>query len=116
MGKDNVPFHTVIFPCSLIGSGDNYTLLHHVSTTGTCAQSRTSGAGLADPSICLSEYLNYEDGKFSKSRGVGVFGNNVMETGIPVSVWRYYLLATRPESTPGALAHACWGCPPPPRF
>ena len=44
-----------------------------------------------------TEYLNYEDGKFSKSRGVGVFGNDVMQTGIPVSVWRYYLLSTRPE-------------------
>ena len=56
MGKDNVPFHTVIFPSTLIGTGQNYTLLHHISTT---------------------EYLNYEDGKFSKSRGVGVFGDNV---------------------------------------
>jgi methionyl-tRNA synthetase len=77
MGKDNVPFHTVIFPCSLMGTEDGYTLLHHVSTT---------------------EFLNYEDGKFSKSRGVGVFGNNVMDTGIPASVWRFYLLSNRPES------------------
>jgi len=37
MGKDNVPFHTVVFPCSLMGTGDNYTLLHHVSTTGALA-------------------------------------------------------------------------------
>ena len=77
MGKDNVPFHTVIFPSSLIGTKDNYTLLHHVSTT---------------------EYLNYEGGKFSKSRGTGIFGNNVMETEIPSSVWRYYLLSNRPET------------------
>lgn len=34
MGKDNVPFHSVIFPSSLIGTGENYTLLHHLSTTG----------------------------------------------------------------------------------
>lgn len=45
------------------------------------------------------EYLQYESGKFSKSRGVGVFGNNVMDSGIPVEVWRYYLLANRPESS-----------------
>ena len=32
------------------------------------------------------EYLNYEDGKFSKSRGVGVFGNDAKDTGIPVEV------------------------------
>jgi methionyl-tRNA synthetase len=35
MGKDNVPFHTVIFPCSLIGTNEPYTMLHHLSTTGT---------------------------------------------------------------------------------
>ena len=33
MGKDNVPFHTIIFPSSLIASGDNWTLLRHLSTT-----------------------------------------------------------------------------------
>ena len=44
------------------------------------------------------EYLNYEDGKFSKSRGMGVFGNDAKDTGIPPDVWRFYLLQTRPES------------------
>lgn len=77
MGKDNVPFHAVMFPSSLIGTGSNYTLLHRLSTT---------------------EFLNYEGGKFSKSRGVGVFGDDVEQTRIPVEVWRYYLLANRPEA------------------
>lgn len=77
MGKDNVPFHTVIFPGSQLGTGDKWTMLNHLSTT---------------------EYLNYENGKFSKSRGVGVFGDSVQDTGIPPSVWRYYLLANRPET------------------
>lgn len=36
--------------------------------------------------------------KFSKSRNVGVFGNNVRDTGIAPSVWRYYLLSNRPET------------------
>ena len=76
MGKDNVPFHSVIFPGSQIGTGERWTMLHHLSTT---------------------EYLNYENGKFSKSRGVGVFGNNAKDTGIPADVWRYYLLKHRPE-------------------
>lgn len=76
MGKDNVPFHTVIFPCTLLGTEQPYTMLHHLSTT---------------------EYLNYEGDKFSKSRGIGVFGNNAIDSGIPVSVWRYYLLTIRPE-------------------
>lgn len=45
-----------------------------------------------------TEYLNYEDGKFSKSRGLGVFGNDAQDTGIPADVWRYYLAAIRPEA------------------
>jgi methionyl-tRNA synthetase len=84
MGKDNITFHTVIFPSSLIASGQPWTKLHHVSTT---------------------EFLNYELDeatkkplKFSKTRGIGVFGDNAMESGIPSEVWRYYLLINRPES------------------
>lgn len=45
-----------------------------------------------------TEYLNYEDGKFSKSRGLGVFGNDAQDTGIPADVWRFYLAAARPEA------------------
>ena len=77
MGKDNVPFHTVIFPGSQIGSKDKWTKLHCLSTT---------------------EYLNYENGKFSKSRGIGVFGNNAKDTGVPADAWRYYLMKIRPET------------------
>lgn len=77
MGKDNVPFHSVIFPGSELGTGENWTLVNHISTC---------------------EYLNYEGGKFSKSRNVGVFGNNAEDTGIPPSVWRYYLMSVRPET------------------
>lgn len=47
--------------------------------------------------ISVTEYLNYEGGKFSKSRGTGVFGSDAKDTGIPVEVWRYYLLSNRPE-------------------
>ncbi|XP_021894266.1 methionine--tRNA ligase, cytoplasmic [Carica papaya] len=76
MGKDNVPFHTVMFPSTLLGTGENWTLMKTISVT---------------------EYLNYEAGKFSKSKGIGVFGNDAKDTGIPVEVWRYYLLTNRPE-------------------
>jgi methionyl-tRNA synthetase len=48
--------------------------------------------------ISTTEYLNYEKGKFSKSRNIGVFGNNAKDTGIPSDVWRYYLLSHRPET------------------
>ncbi|KAI9892214.1 MAG: hypothetical protein M1814_001673 [Vezdaea aestivalis] len=77
MGKDNVPFHTVVFPGSQLGDGNKWTMLNHLSTT---------------------EYLMYENGKFSKSRGVGVFGSNAQNTGVQSSVWRYYLLSNRPET------------------
>ncbi|KAF8778171.1 Methionine--tRNA ligase like protein [Argiope bruennichi] len=56
---------------------DNYTILNHLAAT---------------------EYLNYEDVKFSKSRGVGVFGDDAKDTGLPSDVWRFYLLYLRPEA------------------
>ena len=48
--------------------------------------------------ISSTEYLNYEDGKFSKSRGTGVFGDQARDTGIPADIYRFYLLYVRPES------------------
>lgn len=77
LGKDNVPFHSVIFPGCQLGTKEKWTKVHHLSTT---------------------EYLNYENGKFSKSRGIGVFGNNAKDTGVPPDVWRYFLLKNRPET------------------
>lgn len=76
IGKDNIPFHTVIFPSTLLGSPHDWTKLFHMSST---------------------EYMNYEDGKFSKSRGVGVFGTDAIETGIPADAWRFYIFYNRPE-------------------
>lgn len=83
MAKDNVPFHGLIFPCSALGAEDNYTLVKHLIAT---------------------EYLNYEDGKFSKSRGVGVFGDMAQDTGIPADIWRFYLLYIRPEGQDSAFS------------
>ena len=40
----------------------------------------------------LTEYLNYEGQKFSKSRNVGVFGNNAKETGVPADIFRFISL------------------------
>ncbi|KAJ8923987.1 hypothetical protein NQ315_006763 [Exocentrus adspersus] len=77
MAKDNVPFHSVLFPAMLLGANRGYITVSHIMAT---------------------EYLNYEDGKFSKSRGVGVFGTDAQNTGIPSDVWRFYLLYVRPES------------------
>lgn len=76
MAKDNVPFHSVMFPSTLLGLNQGHTMVSHLMAT---------------------EYLNYEDGKFSKSRGIGVFGNDAQSTGIPSDVWRFYLASARPE-------------------
>jgi methionyl-tRNA synthetase len=78
MGKDNTPFHTVIFPATLFGTKQKWTMLHHINTT---------------------EYLNYENQKFSKSRNTGIFANQVMETDIHIDLWRFYLLHNRPEKS-----------------
>ncbi|XP_063997761.1 methionine--tRNA ligase, cytoplasmic isoform X2 [Pogoniulus pusillus] len=85
MAKDNVPFHSVVFPCSLLGAEDNYTLVNHLIAT---------------------EYLTYEEGKFSKSRGVGVFGDAAQGTGIPADTWRFCLLSLRPEGQDSAFSWA----------
>lgn len=76
MGKDNVPFHTILFPGVLLATRDNWTLLKNISTT---------------------EYLNYEDSKFSKRHGVGIFGGDIPHMPFPVEYWRFYLISVRPE-------------------
>lgn len=79
MGKDNVAFHTVIFPAMLHATGGKYPLVRRLSAT---------------------EYLQFEGQKFSKSRKHGIFGLDLVDgrLGKPC-VWRYYLLKIRPEST-----------------
>ncbi|TRY62688.1 hypothetical protein TCAL_12964 [Tigriopus californicus] len=82
MAKDNVPFHSVIFPACQLGTKQDWTIVNHLMAT---------------------EYLNYEDAKFSKSRGIGVFGNDAMDTGIPSDIWRFYLTYIRPENQDSAF-------------
>uniref|UniRef100_A0A803MVJ1 methionine--tRNA ligase n=1 Tax=Chenopodium quinoa TaxID=63459 RepID=A0A803MVJ1_CHEQI len=48
-------------------------------------------------SIHATHFLLFGAGKFSKSKGIGIFGDEVKDTNIPVEVWRYYLLSARPE-------------------
>jgi methionyl-tRNA synthetase len=78
MGKDNVPFHSILFPSFLIGTREKFHLVDYLDSTA---------------------YLNYEDKKFSKSRGTGVFGDDAIKSGIASDIWRYYLFRVRPQST-----------------
>ncbi|XWV25686.1 methionyl-tRNA synthetase [Tupanvirus soda lake] len=79
--KDNIPFHTIVFPGSILGSKLPYPLISQ---------------------ICGTDYLLYEGKKFSKSEGVGLFGSDVIELsnkfGINEDYWRFYLIKIRPET------------------
>ena len=75
MGKDNLPFHTVMFPATLLGSGEPWKLPDHVKGV---------------------HWLNYYGGKFSTSAGRGVFMDDALEL-YPADYWRYYLMASIPE-------------------
>ncbi|MEM4196586.1 MAG: methionine--tRNA ligase [Candidatus Anstonellaceae archaeon] len=84
IGKDNIPFHSIIFPATLIGTKKTWTLPHFISAT---------------------EFLNFEGQKFSKSNKVGIFGDDAIKSGIESDVWRYYLIANRPETSD---TNFCW--------
>ena len=75
IGKDNIPFHTLILPALLMASEEGYVLPWGISAT---------------------EYLLFEGQKFSKSRRIGVWIDEAIEM-YPVDYWRYVLLALRPE-------------------
>ncbi|RLF19758.1 MAG: methionine--tRNA ligase [Thermoprotei archaeon] len=75
IGKDNIPFHTLILPALLMASRGGYVLPWGVSAT---------------------EYLLFEGQKFSKSRRIGVWIDEALAM-YPVDYWRYVLLSLRPE-------------------
>jgi len=77
MGKDNVPFHTLSFPATILGSGEPWKLVDYIKSFN---------------------YLNYEGGQFSTSRGRGVFMDQALEI-LPADVWRWWLLSHAPESS-----------------
>jgi len=76
IGKDNIPFHTIIFPALILASKQNYTLPNVVSAT---------------------EFLQFEGKKFSKSRRIGIWIDEALKI-LPIDYWRYSLLSIRPES------------------
>ncbi|MEM1346790.1 MAG: class I tRNA ligase family protein, partial [Pseudomonadota bacterium] len=80
MGKDNVPFHTLSFPATLLGANHDATEPWH----------------LVDY-IKSTNWLTFEGGKFSTSQGRGVFMDQALEL-LPADYWRWWLLANAPES------------------
>ncbi len=81
MGKDNVPFHTVGFPCTLLGVNEK----------------KNDPWRLVDQ-LKGFNYINYDGGKFSTSQKRGVFMDAALEI-LPADYWRYYLIANAPESS-----------------
>ncbi len=77
MGKDNVPFHTLSFPATILGSGEPWKLVDYIKSFN---------------------YLNYEGGQFSTSRGRGVFMDQALEI-LPADIWRWWLLSNCPETS-----------------
>jgi len=76
MAKDNVPFHTVMFPATQLGTREPWTTVDHVKAFS---------------------WLTYYGGKFSTSQQRGIFTDAALEI-LPADLWRYYLLANAPES------------------
>ena len=77
MGKDNVPFHTLSFPATILGSGEPWKLVDYIKSFN---------------------YLNYDGGQFSTSRGRGVFMDQALEL-LPADYWRWWLLNHAPETS-----------------
>ena len=77
MGKDNVPFHTLSFPATILGSGEPWKLVDYIKSFN---------------------YLNYEGGKFSTTQGRGVFMDQALEI-LPADYWRWWLMSNVPEGS-----------------
>ncbi len=76
IGKDNIPFHVIIFPSLLLATHEDYVLPWQVSST---------------------EFILFDGQKFSKSKKVGVFIDEALKVA-PAEYWRYVLIAIRPEA------------------
>ena len=76
MAKDNVPFHTIMFPAMIMGTDEHWKLADYIKGFN---------------------WLNYYGGKFSTSRRYGIFMDAALEL-LPADYWRYYLIANAPES------------------
>jgi methionyl-tRNA synthetase len=76
MGKDNVPFHTLSFPATIMGSREPWKLVDYIKSFN---------------------YLNYDGGQFSTSQGRGVFMDQALSI-LPADYWRWWLLSHAPES------------------
>jgi methionyl-tRNA synthetase len=83
LGKDNIPFHTIIWPAILLAFNE--------------ARAKKGEKPLNLPfDVPANEFLNLSGLKFSKSQGVGIGVHEVLDRFQPDAV-RYYLSINMPE-------------------
>lgn len=88
IGKDNIPFHAVIWPGQLIGAGDWFGRLFE----------EVEGQTLNLPfDVPANEFMNLEGQKISGSRNWAVWGLDFLTRYDPDPL-RYYLTVNMPES------------------
>ncbi|KOT76810.1 methionyl-tRNA synthetase [Streptomyces rimosus subsp. pseudoverticillatus] len=76
MAKDNVPFHSVMFPATQLGTREPWKKVDFLKAFN---------------------WLTYYGGKFSTSQRRGIFTDAALEL-LPADYWRYFLVANAPES------------------
>ncbi len=81
MGKDNVAFHTVSFPATILGSEEPWKTVDQLKAFN---------------------WLTWYGGKFSTSEKRGVFMDQALEL-LPGDYWRWYLTANAPEGSDSAF-------------
>lgn len=81
MGKDNVAFHTLSFPTTIMGSEEPWKLVDQLKAFN---------------------WVTWYGGKFSTSQGRGVFMDQAIEIA-PSDYWRWYLMANAPEGSDAAF-------------
>ncbi|HEX3366026.1 methionine--tRNA ligase [Phenylobacterium sp.] len=91
MGKDNVPFHTVGFPCTLFGVNER------LNADGTFSPVENAPWKLVDQ-LKGFNWLDYYGGKFSTSQKRGVFMDHALEL-LPADYWRWWITANTPETS-----------------
>lgn len=87
MAKDNVPFHAISFPATLMGSGEPWKLVDHLK-------------GL--------NWLTFYGGKFSTSLKRGIFTDKALNE-FESDYWRYWLMANIPESSDTSFTFESFG-------
>jgi methionyl-tRNA synthetase len=89
IGKDNIPFHTVIWPAMLMGINGIYNPADN-------PDSRDADLNLPYD-VPANEFMNIEGKQFSKSRNWAIWVPDILERYQPDAI-RYYVAMTFPES------------------